>query len=176
MLFRSIDAKLPENYLTADRGIITVSSLAFKAQGGSELPSAKLRLSTKYDQVKVSGKTSKEQEGQTQWDLDEPLKLAFQTRHTSRLSIEFGRGFQIAGIGKDAEALATVQLGHLVDDKSLSLEIPVVSGDDIEDFQEHVSLRFFSVLVNLKKLNLWYRYWRTNRHSKITTLKFLDIC
>lgn len=138
LLFRSIDTQLPKHFLTAERGLLSITSLSFKSEPSQQLPSTKLRLSTKYDHLKVSHKTSSESEGQTKWELSEPLKLAFKSRHRARLSIEFGRGFQIAGIGKDADGLATIQLWHLADNEALSVDVPVVVGDDLEDYQDHV--------------------------------------
>lgn len=65
--------------------------------------------------------------------------MAFRNRFSARLSFEFGRGLQIAGIGKDAEALSVLRLQRLADNDHSTLDLKVFTGDDLEDYQEHAS-------------------------------------
>lgn len=139
MVFRSVDAELPKHLIGRNRGYLNISALSFEPTASSEqLPSDKVRLSTKFDSYKLAHRASIQEGGNTKWDVPTPIQLAFKNRRFSRLSFEFGRGFQIAGIGKDAEALAALRLGHVPDNEPLNLKLPVVVGDDLEDFQEHV--------------------------------------
>lgn len=131
---------MPRSLVAAESGILRISSLSFHPKDSHQLPSSKIRLSTKFDNHKLPRHSStSESDGSTTWKLQEPLELAFRNRFSSRLSFEFGRGLQIAGIGKDAKALSVLRLQRLADNDHSTLDLKVFTGDDLEDYQEHVS-------------------------------------
>lgn len=145
LLFRSVEAKIPRNYLGWNTGTIEVlSDLVFEPAEGlgdeAELKTLKLRISTSDGNYKVkTSHAQKEGDARASWKLDEVVRLPVYDRYASALMFDIGPGTKVLGFGPDSNAAAALWFQDLVDDEEEEVRIPVIRGENLDSLKHNVS-------------------------------------
>jgi len=142
LLFRSVEASIPRNYLGWDTGTIEIlSDIHFEPAGesGKTIDADKLKISTSDASYKVPAKQAKKDGQSITWTMKEDMiRLPVYERYSSSLVFEVDPGTKILGIGSEADAVACLWFQDLVDDEEVDIRIPLVTGKSILILRENV--------------------------------------
>jgi len=149
LLFRSVEAKVPRNYLGWETGTLEIlSDIRFEPASGSvdSVGAKKLKISVSSSdaQYKIKAKSAHTEGQNVSWSLDETVRLPLYDRYSSSLVFELDPGTKIMGLGSEADAVATLWFQDLVDDEETEVRIPLVSADNISILRQNVINKAFA--------------------------------
>lgn len=141
--FRSMRTKLPVNMRGWNTGTVAVQDIVLKADPAKkdkfEAERMSLTVSTHEWTEKLSKRHSDVEGDIVRWNTDEPEYFPVYNRYQSHIVFEFGsHGIgKLIGQGKP-EAIAVLWLQDLTDDIEADVEIPVITGPNMNVLRQNV--------------------------------------
>ncbi|TFK47367.1 hypothetical protein OE88DRAFT_1666098 [Heliocybe sulcata] len=138
VLFRPVQAKLPQSLLGFDTGTLVVRNVRAKpdAQHADELAKCELHMKTYTSSAKLSRSTSEKQEdGSITWSASDPSEIPVQKRYSSAFMVAFKSSSVLTGSKK--RALAVLWLRDLVDNEAQTITVTLWQSEDYERLKQN---------------------------------------